>query len=272
MKGWMKWLGMLAIVVGLIWASPGLRIHAQNVSQSLGNYVVPAGKTVHGNVTMNVGNVVVRGTVDGNVTVNVGNVVVYGVVTGNVNVGTGYIGGPGRIDGSRSVGIGSTNTAPIVNIGPWAQWRFPGVPGLGWLTDGFLSRFVARLAMNLVVSGILVTIFPAALRQVIGDIESNPVRAGATGCLSLVAWLVAMVGLAVIIIGIPLSILLAIAGVIAMLLANAAVVWLIGLRVERTAWPDRGVKPYVAIGIGGALLTVVELIPGIGAIIELIVV
>lgn len=191
------------------------------------------------------------------------------VVAGNVTVGTGTIEtrDGGRIDGARSVGIGNVSQASPGGVG---HWTYVGSGRVGF-SGNLLGRFLSHLLLNLVVTGIVVTIFPVALRQVIGEIESRPVRAGMTGCLVMIAWLVAIVGLAILIIGIPLSILLGIVGVLAFLLANAAVAWLIGMRVERTVWPNRPGHPYTAILVGGAALTIVEMVPGVGPLLELVV-
>lgn len=261
----------------------GARTYAQTINQNVGNVTVPPGKTISGSIHLNVGKVVVQGTVDGSIQVNVGTVQVEssGLVKGNVRVNTGNIIAPqGKILGTRSVGVGNAQashvTAVVAGGNPFRHWTsfvpdwhtgslgFPFVGGWGWT-----SRFLGKLVMNLIVSGILVVLFPRMIRRIVTGIEDAPVRAAAVGCLTLVAWVVAMIGLAIIIIGIPLTILLALAGAVAALVANGAVIWLVGSRVLRGAFPVEPPAWYLVILAGGSIVTLVEIVPGIGWLAEL---
>ncbi len=279
MAKWLKWVGLLVLVVGLAWGSGGSRVYAQNITQSVGNYVVHQGQTITGNVDVNVGNIVVNGTVDGNVNVGVGNVEVSGLIKGSVHVGIGKIQvlNSGRIDGTRSVDIGNATASNVGIANHWMHWTsiissahvnglaFPFIAGWGWT-----SRFLSKLVINLVVSAVLVLLFPQLIRRIVSGMEEAPLRAAAVGCLTLVAWVVAMFGLAVIIIGIPITILLGLAGAVAILIANGAVVWLVGARVVRAAGSSAEMPEwYVILLAGGALVTLAEMIPGIGWLAEL---
>lgn len=274
----MRWAIALIMAVGLwggAWGSaPAL---AQNVHQAVGNIVVPAGQTHHGNIELDMGNVTVRGREDGNIRVDMGNVTVYGVVTGNVSVGTGNAApkGSGRIEGKTSVTIGNNGgVGSVSSLGstPSHLVSHPfGIPsllqGVGWT-----ARFAGALIVNLIVAGVLILLFPRMIRQIVQGMEEAPARAAALGCLTLAAWVVAMIGLAIIIIGIPLTILLALAGVAAFLMANGAVVWLVGSRIMRSAWPQDDHEWYLIILVGGIAVTLVEIIPVIGRLAELAVV
>lgn len=262
--GWILFMVMLGTLLG----SRG--VYAENIHQSVGNYSVPQGAVHHGNISLNVGNVTVRGTVDGNVHVNVGNVVVTGTVNGNVSVGTGNISTPdhGRITGSRSVGIGSSSTTVgnLPSAGMMATMQH-----LGSHAPGFWSKLWGRLLINVVISLILVTVFPRFLQRAATSIDREPLRTGFIGCVGIMAWVVAMVGLAVIIIGIPLAILLAFAGVLAALFANSGVVWVLGKRLQGALLPHQTGLFYASVVAGGVVLTALETVPGLGPLVELVV-
>lgn len=279
-----KWISrvVFALTAALLVGGWGANLaYAHNITQNLGNYTVPQRETVKGNINLNVGNVIVKGTVDGNVDVNVGNVVVSGLVTGNVLVHTGNIRvtSAGRIDGSRTVGIGNASSGPIPGgvlsvPSHWSTFIPGGTAALGlvntgWFHFGWAAKFFGKLVLNLVVSALLIVLFPRLIQNIVHGMSETPVRAAAVGCLSLIAWLVAMIGLAVIIIGIPLTLLLALAGVVAALVANGAMVWLVGSRIMQTASSSKPQEWYWIVLAGGLAVTVVEVIPVIGPLAEL---
>ncbi len=279
-----KWIQRAVFAVAAVFlvgsAGPTLA-YAHTITQNVGNYTVPQGQTLKENINLNVGNVIVKGTLDGSVNVNVGNVVVSGLVTGDVTVHTGNIRVTpgGHIDGSRTVAIGNAASGPIPGgiLGVPSHWAsvIPGGPaawGLmhaGWFHLGWAAKFFGKLAINLIVSALLIVLFPRMVRNIVHGMAETPVRAAAVGCLSLVAWLVAMIGLAVIIIGIPLTLLLALAGFVAALVANGAMVWLVGSRLMETAWSSKPQAWYWIVLAGGVAVTVVEVIPVIGPLAEL---
>ena len=272
--GHFLWVVSLSVVL-VLGMSGG--VWAQSVHQQLGTYVVNAGQTLHGNVTLNAGTVDVYGRVDGNVTVDVGTVDVTGVVTGNVNVGTGSIitGPKGRIEGQRTVGVGTTNGQRVASLGiPYTLLnQIPFVGSLGFHTTavwGGWGGSLLKLVINLVVTGLLVTIMPGFLNKVTEEMDHDGIAAAGVGCLGLIGLVVALLGLTIIIIGIPVAFLLGVGGVVAWVLANAALVWWLGYRVSQTAWTTQPRYPYREILIGAVVLTVVEIIPWIGGLIGLI--
>ncbi len=269
-----------ALVIGGL--GPGLA-YAHNITQNLGNYTVPAGQTVKGNINLNVGNVLVRGTVDGNVDVNVGNVVVSGLVKGNVHVHTGNIrvNPGGHVNGLRTVDIGNAASGPVPGVfsapSQWSEFIPGGAAAWDWMNSpwihvGRVAQFLGKLFINVLVSAVLIVLFPRMIRQIVQGMSNVPVRSAAVGCLSLVAWVVAMLGLAVIVIGIPLSLLLALGGAVAALLANGAAVWLVGSRLKESAWASEVTEWYWIVILGGVVVTLVEMIPVIGQVAELAVV
>lgn len=272
---------VLALVAVVIVGGMGTNLaHAQNITQNVGNYTVLKGETVTGNIDLNVGNVTVNGTVDGTVDVNVGNVVVSGLVKGNVHVGTGNIhaASTGHIDGTKSVGIGNAAAGQIPgtisSASHWASLLPGGTAAWGWFDRGWgnfgwVSKFLGRLFINLVVPAVMILLFPRMIRDIVHGMTETPVRAAAVGCLTLVAWVVAMIGLAVIIIGIPLTLLLALAGAVAALMANGAVVWLVGRRLIQASWWHEELEWYWVVVLGGIVVSLLETIPVIGSLAEL---
>lgn len=269
------WILIMGLVV-VFGASGGA--WAQSVHQQLGTYVVARGQTLHGNITLNAGTVDVFGRVDGNVTVDLGTVDVTGVVTGNVNVGTGSIvtGSTGRIEGQRTVGMGSNNGSRVGVLDPPGQKGFFGVLPFGSVLShtvrplGWWWAMLTKFAINLVVTGLLVTLLPGFLNMVTQEMDHDEVAATGIGCLGVMGLVVALLGLTIIIIGIPVAFLLGIAAVAAWVVANASLVWWLGARVSRTAWPNQSRQPYREILIGALALTAVEIIPWIGGLMGLV--
>ena len=282
MAKWLKWAALTLLALGLVWGAAPARVQAANIHKVMGNYTVGRGQTVYGNIDVQMGNVNIYGRVYGNVVVQMGNLTVDGgVVTGNVAVDLGNIQvlGGGRIEGSQTDNLGNVNgndrlTPSAVGRGPWANFFPGGSVAWGWVHGlfgnvGWTARFLGRLAANLVVAAIMILLFPRLIRQIVVGVTETPARAAAIGCLSLAAWVVAMIGLAVIIVGIPVTLLLALAGGAAWLLANGAVVWLVGSRAVRAAWPAQETEWYWIVLLGGIVVTLVELIPVVGFLAEL---
>lgn len=281
MVKWIQRIVVAVVAVLLVGGAAPTLAYAHTINQNVGNYTVPKGQTLNENINLNVGNVIVKGTLDGNVTVNVGNVVVSGLVTGHVTVHTGNIRVTpgGHIDGSRTVTIGNAASGPIphgiLSLPSHGASIIPGGPaawGLmqaGWFHRSWVDKFFGQLAINLIVPGLLIVLFPRMVRNIVHGMSETPVRAAAVGCLSLVAWIVAMIGLAVIIIGIPLTLLLALAGVVAALVANGAMVWLVGTWLMEEVWPSEPQEWYWIVLAGGIALSLVEVIPVIGPLAEL---
>ena len=120
-----------------------------------------------------------------------------------------------------------------------------------------------KLIANLVVSGLLITLFPQSIEQVASDVTRRPLRAAGVRCLGNIRMVVAILGFAVIIIGLPVSLFLALTWAGGMIFANAVMIWLLGSWVSRTAWPHRAPHPYRSLVVGAALLTLIEVIPGL---------
>ena len=259
MRSFVRGLIALLMMGGLlVWGGVAF---AQSVSLTAGTYVVHQGQTMRGNIRIDAGTVDVRGTLDGNIFVKVGTVTVSGLVDGNVSVGTGTIDvtSGGRITGSRTVGFGEAGVGPSMFLGGPVTVHWMGGSFLGW---GFSS--VLKLIANLVITGLLITLFPGAMSRVAEDIERKPIEAAGLGCMGNVGFLIAILGFTVIIIGIPIAILLGIAWFLLMIFANAALIWWIGRRVGQTAWPAKSLHPYQELLIGTLVLTCAEIIPVVG--------
>lgn len=259
-------------ILCLTWfASP---VFAANIQQAMGTYVVAKGQTVQGNISLGMGTVNVLGRVDGNIKLGTGTVDVSGIVTGNVEVGMGTIDiiGSGRILGQTQIGVGSmSGKAGSINVGNFNMFPVRMTAPFSWLGEGFgwMVNGILRLLGNVVISGLLVTVFPAMMGSISRDIDRETLSAAGIGCLGSVGLFVAMAGLVVIIIGIPVALLLALAWIGAILVGNGALVWWLGQRVDRVLWPALARYPYREIFEGGLVLTIGEMIPGIGWLVAL---
>ncbi len=267
-------LWILVMGVALMMGASG-GVWAQSVHQQLGTYVVAKGQTFVGNITLNAGTVDVLGRVDGNVTVDLGTVDVSGVVTGNVTVGAGsiVIGPNGRIEGQRTVKMGTNNERSVGIVGAVNQMGW--TSGLPWWANTIRAPSVwwsglTKLAINLVVTGLLVTLLPSFLNKVTEEMDHDGVAATGIGCLGVIGLAVALLGLTIIIIGIPVAFLLGVAAVVGGIVANASLVWWLGMRVSRIAWPEHSRQPYREILVGALVLTVVEILPWVGGLIGVV--
>ena len=93
MKRWLKWVLpglLLALVVAGAAGAQGNVIEG-DINKAAGSLEIPRGTTVNGNVTLNMGEIVIFGIVNGNVDSNMGQVNVHGDVNGNVEANMGQV-------------------------------------------------------------------------------------------------------------------------------------------------------------------------------------
>jgi len=161
----------LAVVVFLLFLFSGSVLAGSeiveegDISKVAGELHIPANKIVNGNVTLNLGELVVDGVVNGNVSSNMGQVTINGDVNGDVetNMGQIVIGGNvsgnvktrmgelivnGSVGGDISADLGSTEVSGTVggNIGS----------GLGELTvNGVVSGHINSRGGKVVINGIV---------------------------------------------------------------------------------------------------------------------
>lgn len=105
-----KWAGLLLVAALLLPAVGGAAI-GENVSEgdinkAAGNLEIPTGQTVNGNVTVNMGEIEIRGTVNGDVESAMGQVAVPGEVNGDVEANMGEVTVTGSVSGNVTVRMG----------------------------------------------------------------------------------------------------------------------------------------------------------------------
>ena len=216
--------------------------------------------------------------VNGDVVVIGGSAVVDGAVTGDVVVvgGSARFGPEAYVRGEAVVVGGSVEQAPtaevrrgITNVGigmPFGGWRGLSGPG-GWFGPRSfqvwdLAGTLVRLVFLALIGCVVVFAARGTVERVAARLAAEPVRAGLVGFLAQVLFVpvlvVAIVLLAISIIGIPLLVLLPfvlIAVLIAMVVGFTGIIqglgrWL-GARMGREAPPI-----YLSVWIGVALLLI----------------
>ncbi|MEW6228466.1 MAG: polymer-forming cytoskeletal protein [Bacillota bacterium] len=233
---------------------------------SLGGKVTVDGHVSGGAVSIG-GPVEVNGTVDGDV-VSVGSQVSLGEnarVTGDVTSvgGTVY-----RAEGAVVHGDVTSVGFPSFRFNmrdlrwhrmPWAFWHMPwGFWGAMW---------IVRLVGVLVLSLIIVAIWPNHTASVAAAVET---RLGRVAAIGLVAWLLfvpAMILLAITLIGIPLIPIWVLLYVAAGALGHAAIAVLVGDRVARLA--NAQMTMLAKVIVGALVLALLGWIPGVGIIVAI---
>jgi len=102
-----KWAALLCLVLLLpAGIAAGENVITGDINKSAGSLEIPRGETVHGNVTVNMGEVEILGIVNGNVDGRMGQVIVYGEVNGNVEAGMGQVLINGSVSGDVTARMG----------------------------------------------------------------------------------------------------------------------------------------------------------------------
>lgn len=236
-----------------------------NVEAAGGNVEVAQGAEIGGDVEAAAGSVIMNGVVDGTVeaaaeTITLGPAARIGgdlVYEGTLNRAEGAtVSGQVRQDGDLSVGA------------PFAGGAAPAFPPLVFDIFGFLA--------NLFLGVVLLLAFPRFSERVLGTGLAAPLKAGGIGLLTLVAVPVALVLVALTIIGIPLSLLGALlfvgllwaGGVYGRYLIGS---WLLSLADREGRWIAL-VLGLVVVGLAvqipilGGLIDVLVLLFGLGAL------
>lgn len=225
-----------------------------DVSAVGGNVVLERDGEVAGSFSAAAGTVVVRGTIDGDAEVGAGSIVVEStaVVGGDLTYGgalerhpDAQVGGVVTQNGEVTVGI----TEPVPTIPAWF---------------GALYGFLA----NLLLGALLLLVAPGFSREVAGRVRNEPLVAGGVGLLTLIGVPIALVLLAITIVGIPLAILGALLFAttvwIGVVYGGFALgTWLLSLVDEGNRW--------AALALGLLLLAVLGVIPFLGGLVGFVV-
>lgn len=227
---------------------------------------------VAGDVEAAAGNVVIaEGASVGSLSAAGGNVAVEGRVTGDVDAAAGSVtlGPAAVVEGDLAYG-GELNRHPDSEVAGTITEESPGAPTpIGevstppaWLGQLYWS------VVNLVLGTILLAILPRFSDGVAATARTKPVKSAGVGLLALVGIPIALVLVAITVVGIPLSI----AGgfVFALLVWVASVygrfavgTWLLSLADAENRW--------AALVVGLLAVLVVGLVPFLGGLVELLV-
>lgn len=260
---------------------------AGDVSGLAGTIHVAEGGTVEGSIDAAAGTIRVDGTVGGGVTAGSGHVSVSetGRIGGDVAVGTGHLSVDGTIDGDVRAGAETIVLGPNADVGGEFRYdaadftRDPGASvggevvrdtdlggGVDLSIPGWVSTVYSLLA-NLLLGMVLLAVFPRFSRGVAGRVADDPLVSGGVGFLTLVGVPIALVLIAITIVGIPA----AIAGAVAYALAiwvgvvygqYAVGAWVLGLADVENRW--------LALVVGLVGFAILGLVPILGGILEFV--
>jgi cytoskeletal protein CcmA (bactofilin family) len=287
-------LPLLTIVIFGLIILPPLPAHAAE-KRFVGDVVVNSGAVEHG-VSTGAGNVVVHGLVRDDVRSGLGDVYVKGEVEGDIDAGLGDVKIEGPVDGDVHSGLGDVYiNAPVkgdvdvgrgdVTLGPRAKvdgdlrfgsGKFTGdedaVEGAIIASDfhesdgpdilGFVGWIFAALAFA-ACTVLAAVLAPRPLAAAARRAEESPGRSFVYGLVSLPAFFLLSVVLAVSIVGIPLLLLLAPA-YLALLFCGALVAaFFLGSRVLLITGRYRVGNALAAV-VGALILAATTLIPVLG--------
>lgn len=240
---------------------------------------------VTGDVEAAAGNVVVAGTVEGDLTATGGNVALFetGTVGGSVEAAAGSVRIDGEVGEELRVGAESIAVGPSASIG--GDLRYDGTLDLAdgatvggeviedsglsiggpipSIPEVFFSAYF--FLVTLVVGALLLLVFPDFSRGLVDRTMDRPGVSGVVGFAALVATPIALLLVAVTIVGIPL----ALAGVVLYLLA----IWIGGIYGQYLvgAWLlsllDREHR-WLALLAGVVLVALVSRLPVIGGLVD----
>ncbi|WP_082146711.1 polymer-forming cytoskeletal protein [Halostagnicola sp. A56] len=253
-----------------------------DVSALAGNVYVNG--EVEGDVSVASGNLEINGTVGGDVSAAAGNVRLAenGSVGGNFQAGGGTVLVNGTIDGDAMIGADTIELGETASISGDLEYSgdLQGETGvvegevtedssIGTGPDTGLEPIVTwvfalyTLALNLLLGAALLLLFPRFSSGVADRVANAPVRAGLVGLAVLIVVPIALIALAITVVGIPLSIiggfvfaLFVWIGIVYGRFAVAA--WLLSL----VGLDNRWLALVVGL-VGGALLGRVPIVGGI---------
>ncbi|WP_254280115.1 bactofilin family protein [Haloarcula marina] len=262
-----------------------------DVSGAAGTVHVTESGTVGGNVEVAAGTVRIDGNVAGDVSAAAGTIEIGETarVGGSLETGSSYLAIDGRIDGDVAAGAEIIVLGPTANVG--GEFRYDAATftrdpdatvGGGIVQDDSIGgdagpnfdafAFPAwvgalyGLLANLLLGVVLLAVFPAFSTRVADRAIDSPLRSGGVGLLTLVAVPLLLLVLLVTIVGIPLSLVGAVAfGVtawVAVVYGQYAVgTWALSLADTENRW--------LALAVGLLGFAVLGAIPILGGLLEL---
>ncbi len=238
----------------------------EGVHSGIGDVLINGNGEVRGDINAAFGDVDVQGPVEGDVRAEFGDVYVNAPVKGDVDVGRGDVDlGPraeisgdvecesGEINGHRDA-VGGDIMAKGMTV-DFDESHGPGILGfVGWL---FATLAFAACAVLAAV------VAPRPLAAASRRVEESPGRAFVYGLISLPAFFVLCVVLAVTIVGIPLAAALAVAYPVLLFFGALVAAFFLGTRVLMFTGRYR-VGNAAAAAVGAMILGATTLIPVLG--------
>lgn len=278
----MRFIMLLALLT-LAVASPA---SAQGFTMKMnGDIVIPAG-TVHEGVAMTMnGRIQVDGTLRGDAITMNGDIAVSGTVAGSVRTFNGSVtlqpaarvegdvtAVNGRVDQHPgAVVTGRVSQGPIFRSQPQQQppsrprwWERPRAWSWDRMWPAPLVRLFAAWATVgfIALTALIALLFPTQLRRISSGLSTMPGQAFLAGLAVWVVLPVLAIALAISIVGIPALMLLPLAVSVLAIFGFAASAMLLGHRLGEAI--RREPNPVLETVIGGVVLGVLGLVPGVG--------
>lgn len=269
------------------------------VSVAAGSVHVAESGTVGGDVQAVAGTVRIDGTVEGDVDAAGGSVIVgpTGSVAGNFDVGASYVELNGTVDGDVRAGAETVVLGPSATVGGSVRYdaqsfvRAPGATVEGAVVQddrlgesaapdlrvpGWLGALYGLLA-NVLLGVVLLAVFPGFSARVADGVTDRPARSTGVGLLTVLVVPLALVLVALTIVGIPLSLVGAVGFAVLVWVAvvygqYALGVWALSVTGRENRWLALfvgllGVTVLGAVPVLGALLDLAVFLLGLGALV-----
>ena len=133
------------------------------------------------------------------------------------------------------------------------------------------ARILTRLAYSVIIL-LVFLIFPVRVRVALDRLEHHPGLSAAVGMLAIVAVVPVMILLIISLIGIPLIPVEFAAALAGILIGQAALGMLVGRRLFELVSPRTTPAPLAALAVGLVLISLAEIIPGVGIFVTMLVV
>ncbi len=250
----------------------GGTVFAQDASggvvRIIGDIEVPEGEVVNGDVVSIIGQVVINGEVTGNVVSIIGGIEVgdTGVVHGNAVC---IIGRMELADGSHLHG----NQVALIGGGLGQGVRFQldswEIPRISWHHHSPFHNLLGRttsLAWGIIISLLITLAFPVPVARMGENLQKNPARTFLLGMLAWTAGVLLVIAFAITIIGIPISLMLALTMTVANWFGRAAVALLLGVALLKSRDNLAG-----AVALGALLIGATNFVPLVGGMVSFLV-
>ena len=173
------------------------------------------------------------------------------------------VGGTSRVDPGATVGRDKTAVG-FPGVGTFGPGRNSGGPDTGTVFPGTLFPG----ALLVLLAALALAIFPRQLAVTASLVEARPVASFGLGCVGILGGFALAILLAITVILIPVSLVLAIGILLAWVFGWAAIYLIVGNRLLAAA--DQKPQPFLAVIVGGAAFALLTLVPLVGIPLGLI--